>query len=163
MSLGETARQAWDELAGDVKESRVELRIGSLPRAECDPGLIKLVFSNLIGNALKFTRDRNPAVVEVGSIRIGGEVAIFVRDNGVGFDPQYADKLFGVFQRLHRQEEFEGTGIGLATVQRIVLRHGGKVWAESSLGKGATFFFTLAAAAPAPVSQEAHRDGRHND
>ena len=110
----------------------------------CDPGLVKLVFANLLANAVKFTRNQASALIEVGSRVTDGQLTIFVRDNGVGFDPQYADKLFGVFQRLHRQEDFEGTGIGLVTVQRIVRRHGGEIWVKSQVDAGATFFFTLA-------------------
>ena len=109
----------------------------------CDPTLLSLVFSNLLSNALKFTRGVQHPVIQVGSHVNGGGVTIFVRDNGVGFDSRYADKLFGVFQRLHREEDFEGTGIGLATVQRIIQRHGGEVWAESTPGQATTFYFTL--------------------
>ncbi len=133
-------------LQPEIGSRSVTWKIDKLPPAKCDPVLVKQVFQNLVSNALKFTRPRNPAVIEISHRRAGGETAIFVRDNGVGFSMKYKDKLFGVFQRLHRAEDFEGTGIGLATVQRIVHKHGGRVWAESELDKGATFYFTLAAA-----------------
>jgi signal transduction histidine kinase len=110
---------------------------------EADPVLLRQVFANLLSNAIKFTRQVSHAVIEVGSREEAGGIVVFVRDNGAGFDPRFADKLFGVFQRLHRQDEFEGTGIGLATVQRIVHKHGGRVWAESQVGQGATFYFSL--------------------
>lgn len=136
------------------EERAIDWQLSELPELDCDPGLAKLIFTNLLSNAAKFTRKCSPAVITVGSVETDGVPAIFIRDNGVGFDPQYADKLFGVFQRLHRQEDFEGTGIGLATVQRIVHRHGGRIWAESSVGHGATFFFTLGAPKPAPDDRE---------
>ena len=122
---------------------RVDFRVGALPFADCDPGLIRQVFANLLGNAVKFTRPRDPAVIEVGQSDSGGCRAIFVRDNGVGFSMKYANKLFGVFQRMHRAEDFEGTGVGLVTVQRIVQKHNGRIWAEAEVDRGATFYFTL--------------------
>jgi PAS domain S-box-containing protein len=122
-----------------------------LSTVQCDPILIKQVFQNLIANALKFTRTRERAMIEINQRQENGETVIAISDNGVGFSMKYKDKLFGVFQRLHRAEDFEGTGIGLATVQRIVRKHGGRVWAEAELDKGATFYFTLAAAESAVV------------
>jgi two-component system, chemotaxis family, sensor kinase Cph1 len=123
----------------------VEWKIDDLPFVECDPILIRQVFQNLISNALKYSRPRSPAVIEIGQTEKEEEKVIFVKDNGVGFDMNYSDKLFGVFQRLHLAEEFEGTGIGLATVERIIKKHGGRVWVEAELDRGATFFFTLGA------------------
>lgn len=121
---------------------RVEFCIGELPTCRGDAGLLRLVWINLLSNALKFSRPRDPARIEIGS-RHNGETVYYVRDNGVGFKMAYSDKLFSVFQRLHRAEDFEGTGVGLATAQRIIQRHGGRIWAEAQLNKGATFFFTL--------------------
>jgi PAS domain S-box-containing protein len=130
-------------LSPEIVGRQVQWKIGELPFVECDPALIRQVFQNLIGNALKYSRPRSPAVIEIGQARIEGKEVIFVKDNGVGFEMEYADKLFGVFQRLHLQEEFEGTGIGLATVERIVQKHGGRVWVHAGLNSGATFYFTL--------------------
>lgn len=132
----------------------IDWRIGSLPEVDGDPVLLGQVFTNLLSNAIKFTRQQSRPVIEIGTCEKDGETVIFIRDNGVGFDSRFADKLFGVFQRLHRQDEFEGTGIGLATVQRIIHRHGGRIWAESILGQGATFFFTLPAATREVVAQQ---------
>ena len=140
--VDEAIRDLQPECAG----RQVEWKIGTLPFVECDPGLMKQVFQNLLANALKFTRPRSAAVIEVGQQGNSDPPAIYVRDNGVGFSMKYSDKLFGVFQRLHRQEDFEGTGVGLATVQRIVQKHGGRIWAEAALDKGATFYLTLGAA-----------------
>ena len=122
---------------------QVEWAISDLPEAECDPVLVRQIFQNLLSNALKFTRPRTHAVIEVSCQEHDGQPVFIVRDNGVGFSMKYVDKLFGVFQRLHRAEDFEGTGIGLATVQRIVHKHGGQVWAEGKLDQGAAFYFTL--------------------
>ena len=137
-----------EEVLTDLKQETVgrqlEWHIEPLPAVECDPGLMKLVFANLISNAVKYTRPRPVAVIEVGCRKANGDTALFVRDNGVGFNMKYADKLFGVFQRFHRAEEFEGTGVGLATVERIVRKHGGHIWAEAAVDQGATFYFTVA-------------------
>lgn len=121
----------------------VEWRIGALPTVQADAAMLRQVLINLLDNALKFTRNRATAVIEVGCTTDEVEHIVCVRDNGVGFDPAYSNKLFGVFQRLHSQHEFEGTGIGLATVQRIIVRHGGRTWAESTLGEGAQVYFSL--------------------
>jgi signal transduction histidine kinase len=126
-----------------IKARKIEWRIGDLPEAECDQGLIKQVFTNLISNAIKYTRLHETAVIEIGQTVMDEDFVITVRDNGAGFDMKHADKLFGAFQRLHRQSEFEGTGIGLATVRRIIQRHGGRIWAEGEVEKGAAFHFTL--------------------
>lgn len=131
---------------------RREVRIAPLPPCDGDPRLLKQVWNNLLSNAIKYSCRRDPAVIEVGSLAVdslegsGPNTAYFVRDNGVGFDMRYASKLFGVFQRLHRSEQYEGTGVGLAIVQRIVHRHGGRVWADAQLDRGATFYFTLGSA-----------------
>ena len=139
-SLAEEVRKDLDRANPD---RAIEWKVETLPFVECDPALMRQVFANLLGNAVKFTRPRNPAVIDVGVISQDGQRAVFVRDNGVGFSIKYAGKLFGVFQRLHRSEDFEGTGVGLATVQRIIHKHRGRVWAEAELDKGATFYFTV--------------------
>jgi light-regulated signal transduction histidine kinase (bacteriophytochrome) len=146
VGLNSLVRQVQADLGPDTAGRPIDWLIGSLPVVECDPVLMKLVLVNLLSNAVKFTRPRSPAVIELGTITHDGEDVIFVRDNGFGFDMKYASKLFGVFQRLHGPQEFEGTGVGLAIVQRIIQRHGGRIWAEAELDYGAAFYFTLRAA-----------------
>jgi signal transduction histidine kinase len=140
---GKLVRDTLTELTAERKDREIEIRIDELPECEGDPALLKQVWINLLANALKYTRKRAKARVEIGYANLDGTRAYFVRDNGTGFDMQYANKLFGVFQRLHRTEEFEGTGVGLAIAQRVVHRHGGRIWAEAAVDCGATFYFTL--------------------
>ena len=161
--IDDVVRLAMEDLRADRERRQIELVVGSLPSCETDPALLRQVFVNLLSNAIKFTRPRETARIEIGTLSSEerkrfsdirpvscpseifntGVPIFYVRDNGVGFDMRYADKLFGVFQRLHKQRDFEGTGVGLATVQRIIQRHGGQVWAEAELNKGACFYFTL--------------------
>lgn len=136
-------QEAIGELREETKERDIAWKIGELPEIHGDPSLLRLVLVNLISNALKFTRPRPRAEIEIGCTEEEDEFVFFVKDNGVGFDMNYAEKLFGVFQRLHHRDEFEGTGIGLANVRRIVSRHGGRAWAVGSLDHGATFYFSL--------------------
>ena len=143
VAMANLVRQCLEELQGEREGREVEVILGELPPCRADAALLKQVWLNLLANALKFTRSRAQARIEAGSFARDGETVYFVRDNGVGFDMAYADKLFGVFQRLHRQEDYEGTGVGLALVQRIIHRHGGRVWAEAGPDRGAAFFFTL--------------------
>jgi light-regulated signal transduction histidine kinase (bacteriophytochrome) len=144
VSIEQLVREVLDELEQDTNGRDISWKIDALPDAYADRSMLKLALINLISNAIKFTRARARAEIEIGSTRGEPDGAIvFVRDNGVGFDMKYARKLFGVFQRLHTAEAFEGTGIGLATVQRIIHRHGGNVWAEGSVDNGATFFFSV--------------------
>ena len=130
------------DLRTNPSSANVEFRVGDLPPCQADPGLLKQVYANLIGNALKFSRKKEHPVVEIGSLTEDGRLVYFVRDNGVGFDMRYSDKIFGLFQRLHGAEEYEGTGVGLAIVQRIIEIHGGRIWVESEIDKGTTFYFT---------------------
>jgi PAS domain S-box-containing protein len=143
VDMNRLVREALDNLKLETYGRSIECEVGELHEVRGDPSMVRLVLQNLLSNAVKYTSIREQAVIEVGSKAEEDEVIFFVRDNGVGFDMQYVDKLFGVFQRLHRAEEFEGTGIGLATIRRIVNRHGGRTWAEGSVGSGATFYFSL--------------------
>jgi signal transduction histidine kinase len=144
VELDALVRQAIQELGDAANGRRIEFEVGELGSADADPALLKQALANLLGNAIKFTRDRDPAVIEVG--RRQDAAVFYVKDNGVGFDMRESGRLFGVFQRLASARDYEGTGVGLAIVHKVVERHGGRVWAEASPGAGATFFFTLAAA-----------------
>jgi light-regulated signal transduction histidine kinase (bacteriophytochrome) len=144
------ARAAVAELAAVQPDRHVDVSIQDGMMASGDARLVRLVYDNLIGNAWKFTSRQPAARIEVGTANRDGIAAFFVRDNGAGFDPAYADRLFGVFQRLHAMTDFPGTGVGLAIVDRIIHRHGGRVWADGAVGRGATFYFTLA---PAPAGR----------
>ncbi len=143
VELRSLVQSVMEEQKQDMKGRKVKLVLGELPIVQADPTLIRQVYANLLGNAVKFTRGRKQATIQVGVEEQEGEAVFFVRDNGVGFDLKYVDKLFGVFQRLHPAHEYEGTGVGLAIVQRIVNRHGGRVWVEAAEDRGATFYFTL--------------------
>jgi light-regulated signal transduction histidine kinase (bacteriophytochrome) len=141
--LSDVVHQAQRDLSPETAGRRIDWHIGALPTVHGDPPLLRHVFTNLLGNAIKFTAERNPAEIEVGAREEPKRWVIYVRDNGVGFDQKLAGRLFGVFQRLHSEREFEGTGVGLAIVRKIVARHGGEIWAEGRVNQGATFFFSL--------------------
>jgi signal transduction histidine kinase len=143
VALKELVNQCLKEFHGEIAERKAEVEVGNLPDCQADPALLKQALVNLLGNALKYTRKQPHAKIEVGCRSENGEQEIYVKDNGAGFDMKHAGKLFGVFQRLHHKEDFEGTGVGLAIVQRIVNRHGGRIRAEAEPDKGATFYFTL--------------------
>ena len=148
VSLRSLVDEVLAELGTAIEKRVIDWRITTLPAIECDHGLMKQVFANLISNAVKYSRNRAKAVIEIGQVTVQNQVVFFVRDNGVGFDMKLAGKLFAPFQRLHQDQDFEGTGIGLATVQRIVEKHRGRIWAESEPGRGSTFFFTINAESP---------------
>jgi PAS domain S-box-containing protein len=144
VNLDRLVRETVDDFQANTKERSITWEIHPLPAVQADRALLRLILVNLISNAVKFTGKRAQAKIEIGSALVeDGDTVIFIRDNGAGFNPGYIDKLFGVFQRLHSHEEFEGTGIGLANVRRIVNRHGGRAWAEGRVDGGATFFFSL--------------------
>jgi light-regulated signal transduction histidine kinase (bacteriophytochrome) len=138
------------EMKREITDRAITWKVGDLPPCQGDPSLLRQVWVNLLSNAVKFTAKRNPAEIEVGSEPGEGGHTYFVRDNGAGFDMQQADKLFGVFQRMHRQEDFQGTGVGLSIVQRIIVRHGGRIWVQSEVDAGTTFYFFMPAAGPPP-------------
>ncbi len=143
VNLGSLVKGVLKDFEEETKDRDIAWEVGELPEVSCDGSMLRLVFVNLISNALKFTRPRSKTDIEIGCVSERDEFIFFVRDNGVGFDPKYQDKLFGVFQRLHHQDEFEGTGIGLANVRRLIHRHGGTTWADGQIDKGATFYFSL--------------------
>jgi two-component system sensor kinase len=143
IDIGKLAKGVFEELTTIDPTRMLQLNIKELPTALGDQPMIRQVLVNLLSNAIKFTRPREPSIIEVGGWSKENENIYYVKDNGVGFDIKYVNKLFGVFQRLHTRSEFEGTGVGLAIVQRIIHRHGGRVWAEGEVDKGATFYFTL--------------------
>jgi light-regulated signal transduction histidine kinase (bacteriophytochrome) len=144
------AQSVFDDLIRKEDRGRLDFQVAKLPNVQADPSLIRQVWVNLLSNAIKFTSKKEHASIRVGSKQSTDEHVYYVRDTGAGFDMEYVDKLFGVFQRLHGESEFEGTGVGLAIVQRIVRRHGGRVWAEGEPGKGATFYFAL----PKPTADQ---------
>jgi light-regulated signal transduction histidine kinase (bacteriophytochrome) len=146
VDLETVVRTVFTELATTMPERELHLTVASLPPVQADPALLRQVCVNLLGNAIKYTRPSAQARIVVASRMVGAETVYSVQDNGVGFDMKYVGKLFGVFQRLHTEAEFEGTGVGLALTQRIIHRHGGRIWAEARPGEGATFHFTLPAA-----------------
>jgi light-regulated signal transduction histidine kinase (bacteriophytochrome) len=144
VDLTALVQEARDEVAADVNGRRIVWTVDPLPIVDGDPALLRPMLVNLLSNAVKYSSTREEARIDVGTTAgTDSEVVVYVRDNGVGFDMTYAHKLFGVFQRLHRAEDFEGTGIGLANIRRIITRHGGRTWAEGKPDAGATFYFTL--------------------
>jgi two-component system sensor histidine kinase/response regulator len=147
VSISALVQEVLNDFAREQNERSIEIKLGELPDCVGDPSLLKQVFVNLLSNAFKFTRHKEKTVIEVGSQQQEEQIVYFVRDNGAGFDMQHQEKLFGVFQRLHTVEEFEGTGVGLSIVQRIIQRHGGRIWAEAEIDKGAAFYFTIPAQA----------------
>jgi light-regulated signal transduction histidine kinase (bacteriophytochrome) len=135
--------EVYNTLTENISKEKIHITVGKLPEALADPALLNQVFINLLSNALKFSQYREVIEIEVGSKLRDGETLFYIKDNGAGFEMKHASKLFGVFQRLHSYDQFDGTGVGLAIVQRIIEKHGGSVWAESKTDKGATFYFTL--------------------
>ncbi|WP_051710504.1 MASE4 domain-containing protein [Andreprevotia chitinilytica] len=165
VDLSDFVSQIFDGLRTSQPERVIEFMVGALGSAQIDPSLFKQVLVNLISNAIKFTRDKTPAVIEIGREDGGDAPTIYyVKDNGAGFDMRYAERLFGVFQRLHSNTEFEGTGVGLAIVQRIINSHGGRIWADAKVGEGATFYFTLSAAGTVDgVASKSNASGQENN
>jgi light-regulated signal transduction histidine kinase (bacteriophytochrome) len=138
----EVVHQVLEDLQTMQEGRQIDIVISDMPACLADPSLLKVVYTNLLSNAFKFTRNKEKARIEIGC-RMNGKDIYYIKDNGIGFDMKYVDKMFGVFQRLHRPEEFEGTGCGTAIVQRIINRHGGQIWVEAKINEGTTFFFTL--------------------
>ena len=153
MDTNKLVRDVLSDLVHQQEGRQLELRVDDLPSCEGDPALMRQVWLNLLANALKYTRQRSPAVIEIGATAGDSECEYHIRDNGAGFDMRYASKLFGVFQRLHRSDEYEGTGVGLAIVQRVIHRHGGQIWADAQVNEGATFSFTLPRSSNLPLEK----------
>jgi light-regulated signal transduction histidine kinase (bacteriophytochrome) len=153
VDVSNMAHSIFTSLRNAEPERNVQITIRPDMRVLADDGLMCVAMENLLGNAWKYTSKREGATIEFGCSESSGETIFFVRDNGAGFDPTYSDRLFQPFQRLHVQTEFPGTGVGLATVTRIIARHGGRIWAESAVGKGATFFFTVPYVATKPLER----------
>ena len=143
VAIADLVQQVLADLCVEQQGRHIEIIIGDLPNPQADPVLLKQVLLNLLGNALKFTQYREDTRIEIGCTIQNDQSVYFIKDNGAGFNLKYANKLFNVFQRLHRADEYEGTGVGLAIVQRIIHRHGGRIWAEAAVDIGATFYFTL--------------------
>jgi light-regulated signal transduction histidine kinase (bacteriophytochrome) len=161
VSVEELVKEVRQELRHQTEGRDIAWKLGPLPEVYADRSMLRLAIVNLLSNAIKFSRGRMRAEIEIGSTIEGNNLVVFVRDNGVGFDMKQADKLFGVFQRLHTNHEFEGTGVGLASVQRIIHRHGGRTWAEGSIGGGATFWFSLPRAVETESQQRAKPQVAH--
>src|SRR6267154_3870307 len=159
-SLNSLVANVLHDLESETTDRKIDWRVGSLPSVNCDPGLIQQVFANLLSNAVKYTRHRERAVIEIDQSINNGQLVLFVRDNGAGFNPKYSEKLLGTFQRLHTDQEFEGTGVGLATVQRIVRKHGGRIWADAETNKGSTFYFSLCEAVSMSGAVNRHASGK---
>ena len=156
LDMKSIVKSVFEEICSDNQKSKINLKIGKLNKAFGDTNLLKIVWTNLISNAIKYSSKESISEISISSQLKYDRLIYSVKDNGVGFDMKYKHKLFGVFQRLHSEAEFEGNGVGLAIVQRIVLKHGGKVWAEGEVGKGATFFFSL----PVPDKNNMIHDSR---
>jgi signal transduction histidine kinase len=160
VGLNTLVDEAVQEFAEETKDRGIEWRIGALPQVKCDPGLMRQALINLVSNAIKYTRKREHAVIEISQEIVDGKEAILVRDNGAGFDVKQARRLFAPFQRFHAAKDFEGVGIGLATVQRIIQKHGGRIWAHSEPGLGATFYFTVGSGAGKKTARSTARAAR---
>ena len=143
VNMQDVVAEVVSEIKTNDPSGKAEIKVSGLQKITCDPILMKQVWINLVSNAVKYSRKKDHPVIEIGSTGINGSQVFFIKDNGAGFDMQYADKLFAVFQRLHKVAEYEGTGVGLALVHRIVTKHGGKIWADAKMNEGATFYFTL--------------------
>ena len=162
LDLNALVEEVIDSLAPDLQNRQIDWGIEPLPMVRCDPALTRIVFTNLLANAVKFTSRRERASIQVSAERRDHETIFCVRDNGIGFNMKYADKLFGVFQRLHRTEDFEGTGVGLATVQRIIQKHRGRIWAEAEPDKGASFYFTFGSSQGSKANSKAVSAGENH-